>query len=145
MIAVDTNVLVAALRADYPHHSTAVAAVRGLAEGSDAWALPWPCIHEFVGVVTNGRVFRNPSTLEEALDAVEALLGSPSVRVIAEPPGGWPGLRKILTAGAVTGARVHDAKIAWICLAHGVSELWTADRDFARFPKLKCRNPLVVG
>jgi hypothetical protein len=145
VIAVDTNVLVAALRADYPHHKAAVAVVRGLAEGSAAWALPWPCIHEFVGIVTNARVFRDPSTLDEALGAVEALLESPSVRVLADPHGGWPELRRILTTGAVTGARVHDAKIAWICLAHGVSELWTADRDFSRFPKLKCRNPLVTG
>ncbi len=145
MIAIDTNLLVATLRTDYPYHTAAVRVVRGLAEGRAAWALPWPCVHEFVGVVTNARVFRNPSTLDEALDAVEALLGSPSVHVLADPPGGWPELRKILAAGAVTGARVHDAKIAWICLAHGVSELWTADRDFSRFPKLKCRNPLVAG
>jgi predicted nucleic acid-binding protein len=52
-------------------------------------------------------------------------------------------LARLLANGQVTGARVHDARIAALCLAHGVSELWSADRDFTRFPELKTRNPLV--
>ena len=38
---------------------------------------------------------------------------------------------------------VHDARIAALCLSHGVRELWSADRDFSRFPALRTRNPLV--
>jgi hypothetical protein len=38
---------------------------------------------------------------------------------------------------------VHDARIAACCLRHGVTELWTADRDFSRYPALFTRNPLV--
>jgi hypothetical protein len=30
-----------------------------------------------------------------------------------------------------------------LCQNHGVRELWTADRDFGRFPDLKVKNPLV--
>jgi predicted nucleic acid-binding protein len=41
------------------------------------------------------------------------------------------------------GAQVHDARIAALCLHHGVTELWTADRDFGRFPELRTRNPLI--
>src|SRR5699024_9884608 len=52
-------------------------------------------------------------------------------------------LRSLVTDGRVVGPRVHDARIAAICLSHGISELWTADRDFSRFPALKTRNPLV--
>jgi predicted nucleic acid-binding protein len=43
----------------------------------------------------------------------------------------------------VTGPLVQDARIAALCLQHGVRELWTADRDFSRFPALGVRNPLV--
>ena len=43
----------------------------------------------------------------------------------------------------VAGPLVHDARIAALCLDHGVHEFWTADRDFARFPDLRVRNPLV--
>jgi hypothetical protein len=46
--------------------------------------------------------------------------------------------------GRVTGPVVHDARIAALCLAHGVRELWTADRDFGRFPALVTSNPLAA-
>jgi uncharacterized protein len=52
-------------------------------------------------------------------------------------------LKEIATQGQIRGGQIHDARIAAICLQHGVSELWTADRDFSRFPQLKTRNPLV--
>jgi predicted nucleic acid-binding protein len=52
-------------------------------------------------------------------------------------------LGQLLVSSRVTGPRVHDARIAAICLAHGVTELWTADRDFSYFPRLRTRNPLV--
>jgi hypothetical protein len=49
-----------------------------------------------------------------------------------------------LTAGQVSGPQVHDARVAALCRLHGVRELWTADRDFSRFPGLKVKNPLVM-
>jgi predicted nucleic acid-binding protein len=52
-------------------------------------------------------------------------------------------LRRLLAAGRISGPRVYDARIAAICLQHGVRELWTADRDFSRFPQLKTVNPLI--
>lgn len=55
----------------------------------------------------------------------------------------WPVLRAALEAGRIVGPRVHDARIAALCLSHQVRELWTADRDFGRFPELRVRNPLT--
>lgn len=46
-------------------------------------------------------------------------------------------------AGRVAGRRVHDARIGALCIAHGVRELWTADRDFSRFPSLTASNPFA--
>ena len=63
--------------------------------------------------------------------------------LLAEPEGYWHELRSALEAGLVTGPQVHDARIAAICRMHGVQELWSADRDFNRFPGLLVRNPLV--
>jgi predicted nucleic acid-binding protein len=51
--------------------------------------------------------------------------------------------RRIYDPPSTLPQAIHDARIAAICLQHGVSELWTADRDFSRFPKVKVRNPLV--
>jgi hypothetical protein len=54
-------------------------------------------------------------------------------------------LAGLLETSGVAGAKVHDARIAALCLSHGVAELWTADRDFSRFPSLTTRNPLIVA
>lgn len=143
MIAVDTNILVAFMRSEYPHHEKARARIRELAEGPAAWALPWTCVHEFLAVTTNPRIFRVPLSPQQAIAAIDALLESPTARLIAEGPGYWETLRSLLSEGDVAGARVHDARIAAVCLTHGVTELWTADRDFGRFPALSVRNPCV--
>ena len=143
MIALDTNVLVYAHRRDSPFHRAAAAAVASLAESPARWALPWPCVHEFFGIVTHARIYDPPSRVDAALDQVDAWLESPSVELIAELPGHWDTLRALLSVGRIQGARVHDARVAALCAQHGVRELWTADRDFSRFPRLKTRNPLV--
>jgi len=143
MIAVDTNILVYAHRIESPWHAPAAVAVRDLAEDTAPWAIPWPCIHEFIGVVTNPRVFRTPTPLERALDDIEVWMESPSLRVIGESGAYWPHLREALVRGSVVGAVVHDARIAAICKSHGVTALLTADRDFSRFPTVAVRNPLI--
>jgi toxin-antitoxin system PIN domain toxin len=143
MIAVDTNLLVYAHREDNPWHENAYARLAELAEGRGPWAIPWPCLHEFLAIVTHPRIY-NPSTpLELALDQVDAWLESPSLVLLAEAPGYWPELRALLQAGRVAGPQVHDARVAALCLSHGGRELWSADRDFGRFPALTVKNPLV--
>ena len=99
MIAVDTTLLVYAHRADSPFHEPAVACIASLAEGRGAWAIAWPCLHEFVSTATHPKVFNPP------------------------------------TKAAIA--------IAAICIDNGVRELWSADRDFNRFPSLPVRNPLI--
>lgn len=143
MIALDTNVLVAAHRRDSRWHPEASHAVQSLVEGDRAFAIPWSCLHEFIGVVTHPRIFPDPSPTARAVGQVGAWLGSPAAVVLAETPGYWAVLQETLTSAQVTGPRVHDARIAALCLHYGVSELWTADRDFSRFPRLRVRNPLV--
>jgi toxin-antitoxin system PIN domain toxin len=143
LIALDTNILVYAHREDSDWHAAAERCVTELAEGQAAWAIPWPCVHEFLAIVTHPRIFNPPTPLSAALDQVEAWLESPRLVVIAEEDGYWQGLRALLEAGRVTGPAVHDARIAALCGQHGVRELWSADRDFGRFKGLKVTNPLV--
>lgn len=143
MIAVDSNVLIYAHRRDSEWHARAGACVRELAEGLGAWALPWPCLHEFVAIVTHPRVYSPPSTLKQALDQVTGWLASPSVALLAETPDHWTHLRSVLESSRAVGPRVHDARIAALCIGHGVRELWTSDRDFSAFAGLAVRNPLV--
>ena len=143
MIAVDTNILVHAHREDSPWHDSAYAQIANLAEAHSPWTIPWPCLHEFLAIVTHPRIYSPPTPLPAAIDQVEAWLEAPSLILVSESEGYWPQLRAIIEAGRVSGAQVHDARIAALCQLNGVRELWTADRDFSRFPGLKVRNPLI--
>jgi toxin-antitoxin system PIN domain toxin len=143
VIAVDTNILVYAHREDSPWHEAARGRLAELAEGRAAWAIPWPCLHEFLAIVTHPRIYNPPIPLEIAQAQVDAWLEAPGLVLLAEAPGYWPELRAILKAGRVAGPAVHDARIAALCRLHGVRELWTADRDFSRFPGPRAINPLV--
>jgi uncharacterized protein len=140
LIAVDTNILVYAHRLDSPFHSAANHAVRELAEGVASWALPWPCLHEFFAVVTNSRLYRVPTPAELALGQIASWLESPTVRVLSESPTHHAVLTELARSANIAGLQVHDAKIAAICLSHGVRELLTMDRDFSRYPSLNTRS-----
>jgi uncharacterized protein len=142
VIAVDTNILVYAHRSDSPFHAAATTQVRRLAEGRTPWALPWPCLHEFFSIATHPRIYQPPSTTAQALAQIDAWLASPSVVLLSEAGTYWPTLRQSLEDGKVTGPMVHDGRIAALCVSNGVRELWSADRDFSRFPALITRNPL---
>ena len=100
-------------------------------------------MHEFIGIVTRPKVFSPASTLKQAAAQIESWTGSPSLTLIGESPQHWATLLRIASQAKARGAAIHDARIAAICLDHGVRELWTADRDFLRFPGLRARNPLV--
>ena len=143
MIAVDSNILVYAHRADSEWNGPAFECVRTLAQGRGQWAIPWPCIHEFLAIVTHPGIYDPPSTIIQAINQVETWLDSPSLEIIGESGNHWATLRELLRQGRVTGPKVHDARIAVICISHGTTELLSADRDFSRFPKLKTRNPLL--
>ena len=143
MIAVDTNILVYAHREDTPFHQRAAECLITLAEGLTAWAIPWPCIHEFLAVTTHPRIYDPPSPLSVALNQVEAWIESPTLTMLAESERHWSELRLMLEAGRITGGRVHDARIAALCRQHGIRELWSADRDFSRFSDLRVVNPLM--
>ena len=144
MIAVDANILVYAHRSESPFFNRAIALLRDLVEGRTAWAIPWPCLHEFYGTVTHARRYLPPSSVAIATEQIDEWLRSPSIRMIGETSTHRSVLQSMLVASDVKGPLVHDARIAAICLQHGVREFWTADRDFSRFPALKCRNPLVT-
>jgi toxin-antitoxin system PIN domain toxin len=144
MIAVDTNVLVYAHREDSAWHDAAYTRLLELAEGQTPWAIPWPCIHEFLAVVTHARIYAPPTPLETAVDQVEAWMESPSLVLLSESDTYWEQLRGMIKVARVSGPQIHDARVAALCRQHGVDELWTADRDFGRYLGLKIRNPLVV-
>ena len=143
MIAIDTNILVHAHRRDSRWHAPAVRVLESLATGREAWAIPWPCVHEFYAIATHPRIYAPPSTPVQAVAQLRAWRESPRLTLLAEDDSYWPVLESLIERSRLTGPAIHDARIAALCLRHGAHELLTADRDFSRFPELATRNPLI--
>jgi toxin-antitoxin system PIN domain toxin len=145
MIAVDTNVLVYAHRREAKEHAAASRTLSDLAARSEPWAIPWPCVYEFFSVVTNRRIWKEAaSTPAEAWQQIDAWLASPAVELLSETEDFGSVLAPLLSRPRVAGAVVHDARVAGLCLAHGVDMLLTRDRDFSLFPELKTGNPFAA-
>jgi toxin-antitoxin system PIN domain toxin len=141
--AVDTNVLIYAEITSSLHHSRANKLLSEFAQGSVPWAIAWPCVYEFLRIITHPRVYHPPVSIEVALQDLNSILSSPSLSVLAETGSHPAMLDQVVRQSGATGNLIHDAHIVALCLEHGVTELLTADRDFTRFSGLKITNPFA--
>ena len=141
MRALDTNILIYAEDRASPRRETALDLLQSLANGPAPWAIPWPCIYEFLRVATHPRALRSPLPMSTAQSDLRAITASPSLLLLAETERHLQVLEQVLRDSGVTGSLLHDAHIAALCIEHGVSELVTADRDFRRFRGLRIQDP----
>jgi len=119
-----------------PKHSSAVALLHELAEGDAPWAIPVFCVAEFFRVVTHPRLFTPPTTPEKAVAAIQALLESPSARLLLPGSRYWPIFVRTALQGQATGNLVFNAQIVALCLEHGVETLISGDMGLRRFEGL---------
>jgi toxin-antitoxin system PIN domain toxin len=103
--------------------------------------VPGVVLSGFVQLVTDARVFAGPTPLAEAVGFVRTLLGSPSVRLLAETHSQCERFLDLCTAADARGQRVPDAWLAALAIDHGAT-LMTSDRGFARYPGLRWRDPV---
>jgi toxin-antitoxin system PIN domain toxin len=144
LIAVDTNVLVYAHRREPREHERAAALLRQLAEGREPWAIPWPCVYEFFSVVTNPRIWQaSASSPQQAWDQLEVWFQAPTLRLLGEPDSFPEHLASFALRPRVRGPIIHDARVASLCVTHGVTHLLTRDRDFGLFPELVTKDPFA--
>lgn len=143
MQAVDTNVLVHAEVRASPHHARALRVRRSLAEGNRTWAIPWPCVHEFLRVVTHPRVFHPAVPTVIAVVDLGKIRSSPTLLLSSGTASPLEILERVLAESGASSNPVHDAHIAALRLEHDVAELITGDRDLARFSSLRCIDPFV--
>ena len=141
MIALDTNFLVYAHRSDNAFHFITRTAIDRLVQGILPWGVPVVCVHEFLAVVTNPKIFKQPTPRALAFQQIESLLAQTGARLLMPTDKHLMVLRQLADAGQTLGAQFHDARVAAICLENGVTTLWTSDRDFSAYPQLACRSP----
>ena len=133
MKALDTNVLIHAHRKEMSKHVEANLLLHNLAEGTKPWGLPVFCLGEFLRVVTHPRVFTPPTTIRNALAALDELLQSPAVSLLLPGDRYWSCLHDVISQGQASGNVVFDAQIVAVCLEHGIDFLISEDRGLKRF------------
>ena len=143
MIAADTNILVYAHRPEMPFHARAREVLDEALMKPEPLAVPWPCVHEFLAIVTHPRIFREPTPIDIALDTLDRLRQSLNGGFLGEGEGYFEALDSLARPAQLQGPIIHDARIAAICHYHGVRVLWSADRDFSRFAAVEVKNPLL--
>lgn len=142
MILPDVNLLIYAYNTGAPHHAAARAWWEDLLSSGAPVGLPWAVVLGFVRLVTHPRVLAPPMSHRVALGHVNAWFAVPAVRAIEPGPRHLGLLADMLDAAGVAGTLTSDAHLAALAIEHR-RELHSNDVDFARFPTLRWRNPLV--
>ena len=142
MILEDANILLYAQDSVHPRHQQARAWWDEQLSGTGTVCLCWTVLSAFIRIGTNPRVFERPLSLEQALARVQSWLDQPCTRVIRPTERHWTVFQQVRTDGQAVANLVTDAHLAALAIEHGC-ELTSTDSDFARFPKLKWRNPLT--
>lgn len=136
MILADINVLVYAHRQDLPRHQRFSDWLKEEVESGRGYALCDASLTGFLRLVTNGRIFENPTPLDVALQVVEELRGQPGAIHLSPGPRHWALFTGLCSAVGARGNDIPDAHLAALAIESG-SELVTADRGFGRFPGLR--------
>ena len=142
MILVDANILLYAEDSLHPRNQQAREWWDGQLSQTETVCLCWTVLSAFIRIGTNPRVFEHPLSLEQALARVQSWLDQPCTRVVRPTERHWTVFQQMLTDGQAIANLVTDAHLAALAIEHGC-ELASTDSDFARFPKLKWRNPLA--
>ncbi len=142
MILVDANILLYAEDSLQSRHQQARAWWDGQLSGTGVVCLCWTVLSAFIRIGTNPRVFEHPLSLEQALARVQSWLDQPCTRIVRPTERHWTVFKQVLKDGQAVANLVTDAHLAALAIEHGC-ELASTDSDFARFPKLKWRNPLA--
>jgi toxin-antitoxin system PIN domain toxin len=141
VIVIDANLLIYSYDRDSAHHKKSRFWLEEVLSGVEAVGLPGQSVSAFLRVITNRRLSGMRVSLQQAVQVVDEWLQQPNVQILVPADEHWSVLRQMILEGQASGPLVSDAEIAAITIEHG-AVLHTADRDFARFPGLRWKNPL---
>jgi uncharacterized protein len=138
----DVNVLVYAHRMESPEHGRYSEWLRDLALGPAPFGLSELGASGFVRIVTNPKIWEEPTTTDDALEFIERLRRRSNARLLTHGPASWNVFARLCREARARGKLVADAYHAALAIEHGC-ELVTVDGDFARFVGLRHRHPLA--
>jgi toxin-antitoxin system PIN domain toxin len=138
---VDTNILVYATHTASPFHDRARALVEHLVAGPRLAYLLWPVVLGYLRIVTHPNILGSPLSTDEAMSNIEALIAPAHVRVAGEGNDFWPAFREVSSDVKPRGNLVPDAHLVALMREHGVSTIWSHDRDFRKFRGITVKDP----
>lgn len=142
MVLTDVNVLIHAFRVDMPEHAPFRDWLSDVVNGPSAYGVSDYVLSSFLRIVTNGKVFREPSSFADAWAFVQALRQPEACRTIRPGARHWEIFGDLCRRSAAKGNLVPDAWLAALAIESGC-EWITTDQDFSRFPGLRWRHPLA--
>jgi toxin-antitoxin system PIN domain toxin len=141
VILIDANLLLYAYDSASPKHEHARRWLEGAFAGPHPVRMAWVTILAFLRIGTNPRLSRVIS-LPEAISIVDDWFAQPNFSLLTPGDRHWSILSNLLSEAQARGPLAMDAHLAALAIEHGAT-LFTADRDFSRFPGLKYSNPLT--
>lgn len=140
MILLDVNVLIYAHRAEMPEHPAMIKFLTGLIGGDVMFGIPNVVFASLVRIATQPS-WKPPSTPAQALDFCNSIQSSPHCLVVEPSKRHWEIFDRLCRSVNARGKLVADAYLAAFALDR--DDQWvTCDKDYARFPGLRWRNPL---
>ena len=138
---VDTNILVYATHTASSFHDRSRALVEHLVAGPSLAYLLWPAILGYMRIVTHPNILGGPLSSDEAMSNIEALMAPSHIRVAGEGDDFWASFRAVAADVTPRGNLVPDAHLVALMREHGVSTIWSHDRDFRKFRGITVKDP----
>lgn len=141
--ALDVNVLLHASDTGSDRHAAASDFLEQCLAGPELMYLGWPTVMGYLRMITHPSIFTRPLSAVEAEVNMGSLLGLAHVRVLSEQEGFWEVYRSVTTEVPTRGNLVPDTHLAALLLQHGVTKIYTCDRDFRKYDFLEVQDPLA--
>ena len=109
--------------------------------GPETVGLSWTVLLAFIRLTTRAGVFKSPLTVDSSLDVIDSWLNQPAVVTVEPTAQHFRILRDLIAPLGTGGNLTSDAHLAALAVEHGAI-LCSTDADFARFPRVRWRNPL---
>ncbi len=137
----DANILVFAADQSSSRQDRARRLLDWATKGPQVVHFFWPALLGFIRIATHPSVLSRPLSPETAEGAVERLVRRPHVRVDSEMDEFWDAYRRAGDGVSPRGNLVSDAHLVALMHQHGVTTIWTHDRDFRKFEGITVKDP----
>jgi toxin-antitoxin system PIN domain toxin len=143
VLLADVHIYLYARRRESAHHERYKSWLEERLGGPEPFGVSEAVLASFIRIVTNHRVYLEPTPPEAALDFCQVVLEAPAAVPIRPGQRHWPIFKDLCRAVRARANIVPDAYLAAVAIEHGAT-LITLDQGFARFPGLRVSSPFDV-